>query len=171
MTKEEMYHHGILGQRWGVRRYQNANGTLTAAGRRRLGNSVSYDNNGRISSSDRARAQSQIHSNVANDYRNASTALQSASNAARSAASLTEKSKNLKREKAKAAIDTTKMSDADLQKAINRLNMERNYKSLMTENITSGHDYVSSILSTTGDVVAIASSAAMIAMAIHQIKS
>lgn len=31
----ELYHHGIKGQRWGVRRYQNADGTLTAAGRRR----------------------------------------------------------------------------------------------------------------------------------------
>lgn len=29
-------HHGILGMKWGVRRYQNQDGTLTAAGRKRL---------------------------------------------------------------------------------------------------------------------------------------
>lgn len=29
----ELYHHGIKGQRWGVRRYQNADGSLTRAGR------------------------------------------------------------------------------------------------------------------------------------------
>lgn len=28
-------HHGILGQKWGVRRYQNKDGTLTAAGKKR----------------------------------------------------------------------------------------------------------------------------------------
>ena len=34
----ELYHHGILGQRWGVRRYQNKDGTLTSAGKGRYKN-------------------------------------------------------------------------------------------------------------------------------------
>ena len=31
----ELAHHGILGMKWGVRRFQNKDGTLTAAGKRR----------------------------------------------------------------------------------------------------------------------------------------
>ena len=39
MTYENEYlaHHGILGQKWGIRRYQNADGSLTAEGRKRRG--------------------------------------------------------------------------------------------------------------------------------------
>ena len=31
----ELYHHGILGQKWGIRRFQNEDGSLTAEGARR----------------------------------------------------------------------------------------------------------------------------------------
>lgn len=35
--KEELYHHGIKGMKWGVRRYQNADGSYTQAGLKRYG--------------------------------------------------------------------------------------------------------------------------------------
>lgn len=35
MSQNELSHHGILGQKWGVRRYQNKDGSLTPAGKKR----------------------------------------------------------------------------------------------------------------------------------------
>lgn len=39
-SSNELYHHGIKGMRWGVRRFQKKDGTLTNAGKKR------YDKDG-----------------------------------------------------------------------------------------------------------------------------
>ncbi len=38
---DELYHHGIKGQKWGIRRYQNEDRTLTAAGKERYRKTIS----------------------------------------------------------------------------------------------------------------------------------
>ena len=45
--QNELYHHGILGQRWGVRRFQNLDGTRTPEGKKRYGDSDNKSHIGR----------------------------------------------------------------------------------------------------------------------------
>ena len=40
----ELYHHGILGQHWGIRRFQNEDGTRTTAGKKREREAVAAEN-------------------------------------------------------------------------------------------------------------------------------
>lgn len=44
MVNSYLAHHGILGMKWGVRRYQNKDGSLTAAGEKRYGKLHKYHN-------------------------------------------------------------------------------------------------------------------------------
>ena len=40
---DELVHHGVKGQKWGRRRYQNADGSLTPAGKQRYGSAENFD--------------------------------------------------------------------------------------------------------------------------------
>jgi hypothetical protein len=44
VRSDELYHHGIKGQKWGVRRFQNKDGSLTPAGEKRYDNSKNKTN-------------------------------------------------------------------------------------------------------------------------------
>ena len=53
MEKYVLAHAGIKGMKWGVRRYQNKDGSLTPEGKKRYGNASDSSNNDKPNNSDR----------------------------------------------------------------------------------------------------------------------
>lgn len=74
----ELYHHGIKGQKWGIRQYQYEDGTLTPAGRERYGkNARLVENKGK-----QAKAIANTYKKVSNIISGVSSGIQGASTVA-----------------------------------------------------------------------------------------
>lgn len=67
---EELTHHGVMGMKWGVRRWQNKDGSLTAKGKARF---AKVESSERLQKKDARAAKSIYYRNrakAARDYRN-----------------------------------------------------------------------------------------------------
>lgn len=102
-------HYGIKGQKWGVRRFQNEDGSLTSEGKKRYGEGTSV----------------------------VGTALKTAARKTGNAAlSLLKKAKDKVANKVDDKLDQmnpSRMSDQELRDKLNRLNMEKQYKQVLKE--------------------------------------
>ena len=65
---DELYHHGIQGQRWGIRRFQNEDGTLTEAGKARYNSDGSIKDPRDMSDEDLAKSSKRL--SAENNYAN-----------------------------------------------------------------------------------------------------
>ena len=198
MYEDYLMHHGIKGQKWGVRRFQNPDGTRTALGKKReLANQT-----------DEEKAQKKKRLKIAAGATGAGAAAAAlgvgAAKASKNidrdklfaqtikggkdkpnvspAEKISKEAKNISGEagnifktaqKAKAIKDgreSKTLSDQELRKRIDRLNLEKQYENLVEEDYFRGHITADDILGTVGSVVTIgASLATMIAVA-HQLK-
>lgn len=130
----DLYHWGIKNQKWGIRRYQNKDGTLTEEGKQRY----------RVNSVDEYRKRQ----------------LEGGKNISDTASNITGKTADIirrKRNKESYKVDDKirKMSDDELRKRINRIQMERQYASLTSSERNGGRERAIEILETTGSIIGI----------------
>ena len=91
-----------------------------------------------------------------------------ASKAAKEAVNIHKSASNIKATKKKK--DLSKMSDEELRVKINRMNMEQQYSSLSTNQVSKGQAYTRSTLEIAGSALAVTSSVLGIALAVKQLK-
>lgn len=165
MYDNYLCHYGVNGMRWGVRRYQNSDGSLTTAGRKRYerdqrensgkkkGNKVGQADPNRWVKEDLTRTQ-RLTNETAGLARNLKAANDQSI-----------------RSKPRKRMDLSNMSDQELRNQINRELLERQYNDVFNPpTVSKGRQYASQILETTGTVLAIGSSALGIALAIKDLK-
>lgn len=144
----EIVHSGIRGMRWGVRRYQNPDGTLTPAGKKRYAKDLA-----------KVREQEKILKN-----KQATKAKLDALEARKKAVAegrreLEGESKASKKSKSEPDSKPKKrsikdMSDEELQATIDRLNLEQKYKEAISpkneKKSSKGKEFIGYVLSTSG---------------------
>ena len=143
-----LQHHGIKGQKWGVRRFQNKDGSLTNAGKKRYNDSSDYDK-----------------------ALKTTKALSDSIDTVRKFKSDSERSSDPDMER-RIRKNVTQMSDKELQQKVQRLNMEDNYTRMMMhrEQLDRGESYVNKVLDVSSTALKGAATALTIAVALKQLK-
>jgi hypothetical protein len=155
-TLDELYHHGIKGQKWGVRRFQNKDGSLTPAGKQKYGSKENFDK--------------QYPEDVKKSINKAKSGMSKAGGAVKKAQDFNDKMvKKANEEQIKK--DVSKMSDQELQKIVNRLNMEERYKQVMNSRAAEeGKNNVSKVLEYAGTALAVGVGAMDLMLKIQEMK-
>lgn len=156
VNKDELKHYGIKGQKWGRRRFQNNDGSLTPAGRERYGSKENFDK--------------QYPEDVKKSINKTKSGLNKASGAVDKVKDFNAKQvKKAQEEQIKK--DVSKMSDQELQKIVNRLNMEERYKQVMNSRAAEeGKNNVSKVLEYAGTALAVGVGAMELMLKIQEMK-
>lgn len=149
--EDSLMHYGILGMKWGIRRYQNKDGSLTAAGRKRYGDDIpdgnkSSDNSTSATPRTPAKSASEMTDQELNQALNRLRMEQQYNEL--TGAKSSNQYQNQQNFQSPPS-NTNALSNAELQAYINRLNMEKQYKQLTTpppKELTWGQKFVKEAL-------------------------
>ena len=164
----ELYHHGIKGMKWGVRRFRNEDGSLTDAGKKRYARDAdqamkSLDKYGRKVKNPLTKEEIVRTNNASKQGGKIVSGAQSVVQGAQKINDIANpqprnrynKRPNLTQE------EMDKMSDKELRELVNRLNLEQQYSQLTQDNVArsnvqTGLAYVEAALTIAGGALSIA---------------
>lgn len=127
MENNSLQHHGVLGQKWGVRRYQNKDGSLTNSGKKHRNR---YERAADASQRDADDLRKHGYIKEAEAVQRVADKNRSKSKTANAGPNNSVKS----------------MSDAELRARLNRLQMEQQYSTLSRKDVKTGKDYVNTVI-------------------------
>lgn len=163
---DALVHFGIRGMKWGVRRFENADGTLTEAGKKRY-NAEKEKNDSKRQKNRMSEAEvKNVNRWVKEDRTNTKQVIDSGAQLSRNAMEL-ERSIPKKEKR----MDLSKMSDKEMREHINREFLERQYNDLFNpKKVNRGRERVKDILAITGASLGVGSSALAIALNIQALR-
>lgn len=177
---ECLAHHGIKGQKWGVRRFQKKDGSYTDAGKKRTKQQKEESEplsdeelTKRIKrlTMEKSYARLSKEATPQSQLDKTKKVVDSTSDLVTQAKKLNQQLSSVSKQQ-KPRLDLTRMTDKELRDRINRELLERQYSDMFAkpETVSRGRDYVTETLETAGAVLAVGSSALSIALAIKGLK-
>lgn len=164
----ELTHHGIEGMRWGVRRYQNKDGSLTKLGEKRYARDIEQN--------EKKKKDNRLPENALNDpnrwVKEDDTRIKGvAESGKRLTDSLSSFERVIPEKRSNERINLSSMSDKELRDKINRELLEKQYNDIFNPvQVSRGRENVRNALEIGGSVLGVTASALGIALAIRELK-
>ena len=166
--ENELYHYGVLGMKWGVRRYQNRDGSLTAEGKKRYNRDIA-ENLAKKKDSRIDTSSPDPNRWVREDVERSKRVIDSGSDLIRQAKSI---ERDTSPKSTKKRLNVSNMSDKELRDKINRELLERQYSDIFGEEakVSRGRQFTRETLEIAGTALAATSSVLGIMLALKQLK-